>query len=59
MNRGSATLKASLYEIAAQPQLSLTIKVDRAPQSKCKIAIKDARGASLFDAPSSPHPPMR
>lgn len=50
MNRGSSTLKAAIYEADSQNRLVLSMNVDRADSSSTQIAIKDARGKSLFDS---------
>src|SRR6202049_3871814 len=49
MNRGSATLKATLYELARGPSLLLSLDVDRPGESDSHIRIADSRGSTLFD----------
>ena len=48
MNRGSATLKASLYT-AAQEKIALTIQVDRAAGSSGRVTIADPNRKLLLD----------
>ena len=48
MNRGSATLKAALYDVKSAPQLALSIEIDRAQQGG-HIRISDSRKSLLFD----------
>ena len=57
MNRGSATLKAALYEAGDHeaPQLSMT--VDQAGSSGDRLKITDPRGAALLDSPVDPGDP--
>jgi acetate kinase len=57
MNRGSATLKAALYEAGDHeaPQLSMT--VDQAGSSGDRLKITDPRGAALLDSPVDPSDP--
>lgn len=52
MNRGSATLKAALYEADAQEKLVLSIKLDGAGSPKERLNISDASGHTLFDSSS-------
>jgi acetate kinase len=49
MNRGSATLKATLYELDRGPNLVLSLDVDRAGESGSHIRIADSRRSTLFD----------
>ncbi len=49
MNRGSATLKAALYEAAAQEKMELSINVDRANSRGGHVIIADADGKVLLD----------
>jgi acetate kinase len=49
MNRGSATLKATLYELDRGPNLVLSLDVDRAGESGSHIRIADSRRSTLLD----------
>ena len=49
LNRGSATLKASLYQAGAQKKMVLSIKIDRADSSGAQVTIADSDGKSLLD----------
>jgi acetate kinase len=49
MNRGSATLKATLYRIGAIEKRELSISVDRANSSGGRVTIADSEGKSLLD----------
>jgi acetate kinase len=51
MNRGSATLKAALYEAGEREALQLSMTVDQAGSSGGRLKIADPRGAALLDCP--------
>jgi acetate kinase len=50
MNRGSATLKSTLYEIGARNEVLLSISVDYGAAAKAHLKITDASGAALLDS---------
>jgi len=50
LNAGSSTLKGALYRIGTEPQLELSIKVDRVGDSKNHIAISDQNGNLKFES---------
>jgi acetate kinase len=50
LNRGSATLKAAIYDASSAPRLQLSIKIDRIDSPGTKISIKDAVGKTLMEA---------
>jgi acetate kinase len=50
LNRGSATLKAALYDVNPAVQPALSIKVDRIDSPDAQLIIKDKSGAVLFDS---------
>jgi acetate kinase len=50
MNRGSATLKSTLYEVAARDEALLSISVDYGHAAKAHLKITDASGATLLDS---------
>lgn len=50
LNRGSATLKAALYQADPGKQLVLSIKVDRADSPGTQVTIKDPCGQILLDS---------
>jgi acetate kinase len=57
MNRGSATLKAALYEAGEHEALQLSMTVDQAGSSGGRLKIGDASGSTLFDSQvDSGHP---
>ena len=49
LNRGSATLKAALYEAGPQEKMLLSIKIDRAGSSGGHVTITGTDGKSLLD----------
>jgi acetate kinase len=49
MNRGSATLKAALFDAAAKEKMVLSIKADRADSLSGQVTIADSDGKSLLD----------
>jgi acetate kinase len=49
MNRGSATLKAALYEVCERAQLVLSIMADEASGPEGSFKVNDARGAEVFE----------
>lgn len=51
MNRGSATLKAALYEAGNHEELLLSITVGQAGSSGFRLKISDSSGTSLLDSP--------
>jgi acetate kinase len=51
MNRGSATLKSTLYEVAARNEALLSISVAYSGATSAHLKIADANGASLLDSP--------
>jgi acetate kinase len=51
MNRGSATLKAALYEAGNRNELLLSMIVDQAGVKGGRLRIADPSGTSLFDSP--------
>jgi acetate kinase len=51
MNRGSATLKSTLYEVGARNEALLSISVAYAGAASAHLKIADANGASLLDSP--------
>ena len=56
-NRGSATLKAALYDMSPI-QVVLLIRVDRADSSRTQVTITDKSGKELLDTPvesKTPH----
>src|ERR1700722_13681990 len=57
MNRGSATLKAALYEVGDHEKAVLSVKVDRADSSSSHVTIADSKGAPLFGASVDPRQP--
>jgi acetate kinase len=50
MNRGSATLKSTLYEIGARDEVLLSISVDYGAAANAHLKIADANGAALLDS---------
>jgi acetate kinase len=50
MNRGSATLKSTLYEVGARNEVLLSISVDYGAAAKAHLKITDASGAALLDS---------
>ena len=50
MNRGSATLKSTLYEVGARNEALLSIAVAYSGATGAHLKISDAHGASLLDA---------
>src|ERR1700675_3034015 len=50
MNRGSATLKSTLYEIGARDEVLLSISVDYGAAASAHLKIADASGVSLLDS---------
>jgi acetate kinase len=50
MNRGSATLKSTLYEIGARDEALLSISVDYGAAAKAHLKITDPSGATLLDS---------
>ena len=50
LNRGSATLKAALYETSPSVQLQLSISVDRADSPGTRVTVKGSSGALLLDS---------
>jgi acetate kinase len=57
MNRGSATLKATLYEIDRGPNLMLSFEVERTGESVSHIRIADSHRRTLFDHQFEQHGP--
>jgi acetate kinase len=51
MNRGSATLKAALFEAENRNELLLSMTVDRAGASGDQLKIADPSGTTLLDSP--------
>ncbi len=51
MNRGSATLKSTLYEAGSHIGLLLSMTVDQRGASGSHLKITDASGATLLDSP--------
>ena len=52
MNRGSATLKSTLYEVGAHNEALLSISVAYNGAAGARIRIADASGATPFDSPA-------
>jgi acetate kinase len=50
LNRGSATLKAALYQTSPSVQLELSISVDRADSPGTRVTVKGNSGAPLLDS---------
>jgi acetate kinase len=50
MNRGSATLKSTLYEVGARDEALLAISVDYGAATNAHLKITDASGATLLDS---------
>jgi acetate kinase len=50
MNRGSATLKSTLYESGARDEVLLSLAVDYGAAASAHLKIADASGASLLDS---------
>jgi acetate kinase len=50
MNRGSATLKSTLYEVGARNEALLSISVAYTGATSAHLKIADANGASLLDS---------
>ena len=50
MNRGSATLKAALYEIGSREELLVSIAVEQDTGSGARLTIADSSGAALFES---------
>ena len=50
MNRGSATLKSTLYEVGARDEVLLSISVDYGHAAAARLKIADASGAALLDS---------
>jgi acetate kinase len=50
MNRGSGTLKATLYEVTDATRLTLSIRVERTGTPEARIRILDAAATPLFDS---------
>jgi acetate kinase len=50
MNRGSATLKSTLYEFGARIEVLLTISVTYGSSASARLKIADALGATLLDS---------
>jgi acetate kinase len=50
INRGSGTLKASLYQASDPPALVVSIKVDRAGTREARIKITDTHEKALLDS---------
>jgi acetate kinase len=50
MNRGSATLKSTLYEVGARNEVVLTISVAYGGGASAHLKIADANGATLLDS---------
>jgi acetate kinase len=55
MNRGSATLKSTLYETGNRNELLLSMSSEQGNTSGSRLKIADASGAVLLDAPVDPH----
>lgn len=51
MNRGSATLKSTLYEAGSRPRLLLSMAVDRAGVPGTRLKVADPSGTVLLDSP--------
>jgi acetate kinase len=51
MNRGSATLKSTFYEVSARNEAVLSISVAYSDASSARLKIADATGATLLDSP--------
>jgi acetate kinase len=51
MNRGSATLKSTLYEVGARSEVVLSISVAYSNTARSRLKISDATGATLLDSP--------
>src|SRR6202158_3769359 len=51
MNRGSATLKAALYEVGNHEELLLSMTVDQAGVAGGRLKIADPSGTVLLDSP--------
>ncbi len=49
INRGSATLKASLYETREQNELLISMAVDEASEGSRRLKVFDPRGATVLD----------
>ena len=50
MNRGSATLKSTLYEVGARDEVLATISVAYGDAAGARLQIADGRGAALLDS---------
>jgi acetate kinase len=50
MNRGSATLKSTLYEVGARNEVVLAISVAYSGRASARLKIADANGATLLDS---------
>src|SRR5579863_3261405 len=50
MNRGSSTLKSTLYEIGAHDEVLLSLSVDYGAAARAHLKIADAGGATLLDS---------
>src|SRR5580658_5300948 len=50
MNRGSATLKSTLYEVGTRNEVVLTISVAYSGRASARLKIADANGATLLDS---------
>jgi acetate kinase len=50
MNRGSATLKSTLYEVGARNEAVLAISVAYSGGARARLKITDANGATLLDS---------
>ena len=50
LNRGSATLKAALYDIDPAIQPALSIKIDRIDSTGAQVTIQDNSGAALLNS---------
>ena len=57
LNRGSATLKAALYQTGPQEKMVLSIKIDRADSSGGHVTITGTDGKSLLDTEVEPGDP--
>src|SRR5271168_1149042 len=51
MNRGSATLKSTLYEVGARDEALLSISVAYSGAATARLKIANAAGATLLDSP--------
>jgi acetate kinase len=51
MNRGSSTLKSSLYNVANRNEVLLSISIDQAAGSGGRLKIVDAKGTVLHESP--------